>query len=168
MMLSLLKCTALKEGYGEGGGFKLGVATEQGYEKGVRHVLRYALLPHAGDWKQALVWQEGHAFNTPLIAVKTTAHRGGQLPKKLSWISVSDPRVVLSAVRRGKRGLVVRVYETTGANVADARIALSFEAPTVRETDLVERGSARLAGAGTRELKFGLRGFQVRTFEITR
>ncbi len=168
MMLSLLKCTALKEGYGEGGGFKLGVATEQGYEKGVRHLFRYALLPHAGGWREARVWQDGHGFNTPLIPVKTTAH-AGPLPKALSWISVSDPRIVLSAVRRGRRGIVVRVYETTGASIAEARLTLSFDAREVFETDLVERGEKRLelGGSGSRrELAFGLRGFQVKTFEV--
>ncbi len=170
MMLSLLKCTALKEGYGEGGGFKLGVATEQGYEKGVRHLFRYALLPHQGDWRAARVWQEGHAFNTPLIAVKSAAHPGS-LPKRQSWISLSEPRVVLSAVKRGKRGIVVRVYETTGAAAKDVRLSHSFPARQVVETDLVERGStpvpeAGARDAGSREVRFGLGPFQIRTFEI--
>ncbi len=166
MMLSLLKCTALKEGYGEGGGFKLGVATEQGYEKGVRHTLRYALLPHAGDWRAAGVWQDGHSFNTPLVAVKASVH-GGVLPKRHCWISVSDPRIVLSSVKRGKRGIVVRVYETTGAAVT-AKIALSFDARKVYETDLVERGAGEAAMEGPRSIPLSLRGFQVRTFEVVR
>jgi alpha-mannosidase len=165
MMLSLLKCTALKEGYGEGGGFKLGVATEQGYEKGVRHVLRYALVPHPGDWRQARVWQEGHGFNTPLIPVKSAPHPG-ELPAKRSWVSVSEPQVVISAVRRGKRGIVVRVYEAAGRPVASARVELDFAAREVLETDLVERGPRPLPGAGGRGFSFPLAAFQIRTFEI--
>jgi alpha-mannosidase len=165
MMLSLMKCTALKEGYGEGGGFKLGVATEQGYEKGVRHTLRYALLPHAGDWRTAKVWEDGHSFNAPLLAVKTSAH-GGALPPRHCWISVSDPRVVLSAVKRGRRGILMRVYETTGAAVPRARLELGFDARRVFETDLVERGAAEAPTAGPRTIPLALRGFQVKTFEI--
>ena len=48
MMLSLLKCTALKEGYGE---FKLEDATRQGYEIGKPHTFEYALVTHGGDWR---------------------------------------------------------------------------------------------------------------------
>jgi alpha-mannosidase len=165
MMLSLLKCTALKEGYGESGGFKLGVATEMGYEKGVRHEFHYALLPHAGDWRQARVWEQGHGFTTPLVPVKTSPHAGA-LPKRHSWISVSDPRVVLSAVRRSGRGIVIRVYETTGAAVKDARITLSCGVREVVETDLVERNPRPLPGQAGREISLPLNGFQIRTIEV--
>lgn len=165
IMLSLLKCTALKEGYGESGGFKLGVATEQGYEKGVRYELRYALLPHQGDWRQARVWEQGHSFNTPLIPVKAGPHAGG-LPRKLSWISVSDPRVVISAVRRGGRGIVIRLYEASGAAVKDAKIALAFAARQVFETDLVERNPRPIPDVTGREIPVSLSGFQIRTFRI--
>jgi alpha-mannosidase len=165
LLLSLLKCTALKEGYGESGGFKPGVATELGYEKGVRHELDWAVHPHAGDWKAARVWEQGHAFNTPLVPVKTAAH-AGSLPARHSWISVSDPRVVLSAVRRGGRGICVRAYEATGAAAKEARLALSFPAREVVETDLTQRNPRRLDGLQGREIALPLDGFQIRTIEI--
>jgi len=165
MMLSLLKCTALKEGYGEGGGFKLGVATEQGYEKGVRHLFRYALVPHRGDWREAKVWQEGHGFNTPLIPVKSAPH-GGELPAKLSWIAVSPPNVVLSAVRRGSRGIVARLYEAAGTPVREARIDLAFDAREVLETDLVERRPRAAGPAKGGSISFSLGSFEIKTFEI--
>jgi len=164
LLLSLLKCTALKEGYGESGGFKLGVATEQGYEKGVKHELRYAYLPHAGDWRQARIWEQGHGFNTPLIAVKTTAHAGA-LPPRRSWIAASDPRVVLSAVRRGKKGIVVRVYEAAGDDVKDARISLAFPCRAVEETNLVEDDGSPLVADAT-GFAVTLGAFQIRTFQI--
>jgi alpha-mannosidase len=165
MMLSLLKCTALKEGYGEGGGFKLGVATEQGYEKGVKHVLRYAFLPHPGDWRAAKVWQHGHGLNTPLIAVKAAPH-AGSLPGRFSWVSVSDPRVVISAVKRGARGTVVRLHDMSGTEVKHARVMLGVDAQSVEETDLVERGPRPAEGADRRSFPISLGAFQIRTFEI--
>jgi alpha-mannosidase len=165
MMLSLLKCTALKEGYGEGGGFKLGVATEQGYEKGVRHVLRYALYPHQGDWRQARVWEQGHGFNTPLLAIKQAPHPG-ELPRRHSWCAVDCPTVVLSAVRRGARGTVIRVYEASGAKLPRVNVQLGFECREVFETDMVERGARKIPDATRRGFSFPLSGFQVKTFEI--
>ncbi len=68
LALALLKCTALQEGYGEGGGWKYGTPTEEGFEKGVRHSFAYSLLPHAGDWRAARLWRAGQELNTPLLA----------------------------------------------------------------------------------------------------
>jgi alpha-mannosidase len=165
MMVSLLKCTSLKEGYGES--FSLGAATEQGYEKGVRHTFRYGVVAHAGDWRQARVWEEGQGFNTPLVPFKTAPH-GGDLPRSLSWISVSDPRIVLSAVRRSARGVVVRVYEATGAKIPDAWLQLPFAPREIEETNLAERNPKPFAGSTGTRLRFSLDGFQIRTFRMLR
>jgi alpha-mannosidase len=165
MMLSLLKCTALKEGYGEGGGFKLGVATEMGYEKGVKHVLRYALLPHAGDWRTARAWEHGHSFNTPLIAVKTGTH-AGTLPARHAWITLSSRSVVLSSVKRGAKGIVVRAYETAGAPATGATLGLGFDAASVDQVDLSERRRTEAKAARGRSIPFALKAYEVRTVEI--
>jgi alpha-mannosidase len=141
------------------------VATEQGYEKGVRHVLRYALYPHQGDWREARVWEQGHGFNTPLLAVKQAPH-AGDLPRRHSWCAVDCPTVVLSAVRRGARGTVIRVYEASGAKLPRVNVQLGFDAREVFETDMVERGAHKIPDATRRGFSFPLSGFQVKTFEI--
>jgi len=166
MMLSLLKCTALKEGYGEVGGFRFGVPTEEGYEKGRTHVFDYALLPHTGDWRSARVYLAGHELNTPILSVRSGTH-AGPLPAKLSWLGVSHPNIVLSALKRGTRGIVVRAYEAEGTAVPAARIRLGVKPSAIAETDLVERGARELKSERKAAFGFALGPFEIRTFELT-
>lgn len=165
MMLSLLKCTALKEGYGEVGGFRFGVPTEEGYEKGRTHVFDYALMPHLGDWRAAKAYLAGHEVNTPLLAVRSGTHPG-PLPSRHSWLSVSHPNVVVSALRRGARGIIARVYEAEGTPVPEARIHLGAKPATVAETDLLERCPRTLEGLRDQAIAFGLGPWEIKTLEI--
>ncbi len=151
MMLSLLRCTAPS------------ADSALAREKGVAHTFHYALYAHAGDWRAARPWEEGHDFNTPVIAFPAEPH-GGSLPARYSWFAASDPRIVLSAVRRSDRGIVIRVYEATGAKIADARLILPFAPRAIVETDLAERNPRPMAGCDGRTLPLTLDGCQIRTF----
>jgi alpha-mannosidase len=167
MMLSLLKCTALKEGYGEVGGFRFGIPTEEGYERGRTHVFDYALLPHLGDWREARAYAAGQEINTPLLAVRCASH-AGQLPPRHSWLGVSHPNMVLSAVRRTERGTIaLRVYEAEGRGVPEARIHLGVRPAAAAETDLIGRNARPFAGASGNGLAFSLGAFEIKTFELT-
>ena len=70
MLLSLLKCTALKEGYGEVGGFSKSTKTTDGYEMGVTHTFDYAIRPARGRLARGEAYKRGLEFNRPLIALK--------------------------------------------------------------------------------------------------
>jgi alpha-mannosidase len=75
------------------------------------HAFAYALLPHAGGWREAGVLAEGIRFNGPL---RRTASVGP------SFASVDDPNLVLDTVKPG----VLRLYEAHGARgTARVRIA---------------------------------------------
>ena len=113
MLLSLSKCTALKEGYGESGGFSKSTKTTDGYEIGVTHQFDYALVPHAGDWRESLAYRRGMEFNHPLIASKVSKH-SGSLSSKQSLVTISAENVVVSAIKTGREGTVLRVYEAEG------------------------------------------------------
>jgi alpha-mannosidase len=169
LMLSLLKCTALKEGYGE---FKLEDATRQGYEIGKTHTFDYALLLHGGDWRQAKSYRHGAEFNHPLIAWKprrpgmqTTAHL---LPKRISFIQVQGKSTVLSAVRSCPGGMIVRVYEAEGRREEAAFLELAWPAQAVHELNLIEKEETILPISSTSDrLPFSLHPFEIKTFKIT-
>lgn len=108
MYLSLLKCTALKEGYGEVGGFNRRTKTSDGHEIGVQHDFESALSPHIGVWKDANLVQKGLESNRHHIVLNAASH-AGKLPKRLSPITVSAAYVIISAVRSTKDGILVRV-----------------------------------------------------------
>jgi alpha-mannosidase len=82
-----------------------------------RHELAYAVLPHAGGWREAGVVAEGLRFNVPI-------RWAAQAPD--SFASVDDPNVVLDTIKRAEESdaLVLRLYEAHGARgVARVRVA---------------------------------------------
>jgi alpha-mannosidase len=87
-----------------------------------RHELAYALLPHAGGWREAGVVAEAARFNVPL--------RWG--PGARDWdgfVQSDEPNLVLDTVKRAEDSddLVLRLYEAHGARgVATVWIGLPF------------------------------------------
>ena len=79
------------------------------------HHFRYALYPHAGDWKQALSVRHGYDFDYKLKAMQVEPH-AGELPAEHSFAGVADGNVVLTAMKRSEdgKGIVLRFYEWAG------------------------------------------------------
>jgi alpha-mannosidase len=164
LMLSLLKCTALKEGYGEVGGFSKSTKTTDGYEIGVHHTFDYSLVPHSGDWHEAELVRRGAEFNRPLIALKA-AKQPGRLPKRLSLFEVSANNVAVSAVRATEQGIVVRVYETEGKATTGVTLTAATLINSAKETNLIEKeGSSVPVAADRRSLTFDIGAFEIKTF----
>ena len=166
MMLSLLKCTALKEGYAEIGGFRLGVPTERGYEKGIAHTFNYALMPHAGDWKDAGSYRGALEYNNPLLAFNEL-RQVGKLPSKRSFIECSHDNVVLSSVRSAENAVYVRVYEAEGKPASSVSLEVACALRKVEETNLSETvlGEAACATSGS-EICFDIGAYEIKTFKL--
>ncbi len=166
MMLSLLKCTALKEGYAEVGGFRFGVPTERGYEKGIEHTFEYAYVPHGGDWRRAKSYRAALEYNTPLIAVNAASH-DGDIASRTEHITVSKRNVVLSCVKPDSDSLIVRVYEAEGAATDEVTVEFGFAPSRIEEVDLAER-SVRSRGYRTdgKRLHVDMGAWEIRTFRL--
>lgn len=164
MMLAVLKCTALKEGYGEVGGFSRSTKTTDGYEIGVQHTFDYALVPHAGDWRDTQLYRRGMEFNRPLLTAKA-APSAGRLPARLSLLSISAENVVISAVRRTGDRMMVRVYEAEGRAVSGVTLTSAAAIQSAVETNLIEKEIRPLsAEAGGLAIKFDIGAFEIKTF----
>ncbi len=79
------------------------------------HTFRYALCPHAGDWRAADIPTLAAAFNQPL-EVRPTRLR----PVEQSWITVDHPAIRVDTVKQAEdsNDLVVRLYEQHGGHAA--------------------------------------------------
>lgn len=76
---------------------------------------RYRLVPHAGAWSSTRPHRLGQELNSPLRAVIVSNHPG-DLPTQASFIDVSAPNVMVSAIKSAEDGdgLIVRCFETDG------------------------------------------------------
>ena len=97
MMISLLRAHTLGA-YGFGGGYEPGMSSETGFQLGQERVVRYAMVPHSGDWRKAGVFRDGLEFNHPLICRKVLPH-AGPLPNRWGLLEISDPNVVVSSLK---------------------------------------------------------------------
>jgi alpha-mannosidase len=138
------------------------------------HSFTYALMPHAGDFREAGVIEEGYALNLPLRVVRTSGGARPAVAAAPAVASSSLPGVVIAAVKPADDGggdLIVRVYEAWGMRTPlDLRLA--FEPAAVAVVDLLEDENPKIPAVplevmGSRVLA-ELRPFQVVTLRISR
>jgi alpha-mannosidase len=87
-----------------------------------RHAFAYAVMPHAGGWREAGVVAEAARFETPLRWAPGAV-------EARSFFAVDDPNLVLDTVKRAEDSdaLVLRLYEAHGGRgVARLRIGVPF------------------------------------------
>jgi alpha-mannosidase len=95
-----------------------------------KHEFAYALLPHAGDWRDGGVLAQAAVFNAPL--------RRTAFPLDGPFAAV-DGGLVLDTVKRAEDSgaLVLRLYEPYGGR-GTARVRLASAVSSARRTNLLE------------------------------
>ncbi len=159
------------------------------------YTYEYAILPHAGDWRQ--VYQAAYDYVAPLLLARADTHeglelremnitrddpnqvkaipwpRGGALPPSQSFVRVEPPTLVLSAVRRpvlsgvegSAGGLVVRFYNLERESV-EARLTTSFPVQAAWRLNLAEERQEALAVQDDYVLVIPTRGAEIVTCEL--
>ena len=115
--------------------------TDQGVQ-----TLTYAVVPHAGTWKQAGIPRAAWELNSPLGAWEEPAH-DGPLPDRLSFLELRCRNAIAEVVKRAEDDddLVVRCYETDGRK---------------------GRGNLCLQGKSVAQLSFD--PFEIKTLKLSR
>ncbi len=101
-----------------------------------RHEFAYAIMPHAGNWREAGVVAESLRFNAPLLfAPADAAHDAADR----TFASVDDPNLLLDTIKWAEhcRAIVLRLYECHGARGV-ATLKLGFAARNARYCNLLE------------------------------
>lgn len=75
--------------------------------------IKYALLPHSGNWEQAQVEAASNAWNEPLIGRFTNAIKG---ENRWSLLEVADKNLQVSSVTMDGEDLLIRFYNTSSEN----------------------------------------------------
>jgi alpha-mannosidase len=110
--------------------------------------IRYALVPHAGNWGEDVV-RRAWELNNPLIVAPVDSHKG-TLPSSLSLVSLDPGNLVLAAVKKAEHGpgLIVRWYESRGLETT-AKLRLGFDVARAERTNVTEsdnRGALPVTG----------------------
>jgi len=136
LVLSLMRSARINS-YGYFGGYEPGVSSDLGLELGVERSFDYALVPHAGDWRDAAVYKSGWEFNHPLLARKVSTH-AGTLPRRWGLLEISAPNIVASSLMPGRDGSVMlRVYEAAGTAATGVEIKVHNPLGGAAETNLL-------------------------------
>ena len=164
LMLSLMRSARITS-YPFFGGYEPGVSSDLGLELGKPLTFDYALVPHAGDWRDAGVFRDGFEFSNPLIARKVSQH-AGILSKRWGLLEVSHSNVVTSALKPGRDGgVVLRVYEASGRRTEGVKIKFRFPLVSAHETNLIEEATRNL-NVQNNTLEFDLGPFEIKTFSL--
>jgi alpha-mannosidase len=107
-----------------------------------KHVINYSIYPHSGRWQSAATHRRGYEFNTPLLTVKTGAHRG-KLPAAQSFVSITPSNLVLTSIKKAEDGnaWVLQWYDVTGES-SRAVLSLPFHPSRAVISDFVEEDGA--------------------------
>ncbi len=164
IMVSLLRAHTLGA-YGFGGGYEPGMSSASGYQIGQERTMNYAIVPHAGDWRQATIFREGWEFNHPPLVRKVLPHTGS-LPTRFGFVEVSHPNVVISALKPVLAGdVALRVYEAAGHATPSVTAKLHAKVLAACEANLLEDpGHALKVEADG--VSFDLRPFEIKTIRL--
>ena len=158
LILSLLRSENL-------GDYNFGDTSDTGYELGMPRTFRYALIPHAGDWRKAGIIHEGLAINKPLRLNKTESHLG-ELPSQWGLVAISAPNVVLTALKPGtNQTTILRVYEATGKATVGVRVRVNARIFSANEANLLEDTGKPLK-IEKDEVSFDLHPFEIKTIKL--
>jgi len=99
-----------------------------------RQDFTYALLPHAGDWREGDVVRQAQQLNHPCLVREEPAH-AGRLRPSFSLAEIDADNVILEVIKAAERGrgVVLRAYETHGR---ETRATLKLRLPRAKATEL--------------------------------
>lgn len=124
------------------------------------HFFTYALLPHAGDWRNGTV-REAYCLNQPALSF-----RGGKAGSEFSLASVGAPNVVLETVKQAEDGdgWIVRLYECDNART-DTFLRWNRPVLSVEECNCIEekKADASFENGG---ISFTILPYEIKTFRI--
>jgi alpha-mannosidase len=130
------------------------------------HTFDYAIVPYAGQWKQARLWQEAIEFNAPLRGIQVLP-KGGSLPKTASFLQVSPDDLVVSAVKPAEEGegVIVRMFNIGNRSIR-GRIESLWPLQRAWVTNLGEDLQEELSLSGSMTGVITVRSGEVKTIGI--
>lgn len=124
--------------------------------------IRYALMPHAGRWDEAHVWQASADWNQPLAAAWTDS---ATVSAERPAIAFASAGLVLSAAKADGGNFMMRVYNADGrSGIKTIKPNFNFDKAILWSLDGVALKEIPAEGNG---LQLNIPRFGFRTIEFT-
>ena len=80
-----------------------------------QHKIRYAIVPHKGNWQSANIPLVAEQFNVPSIPVQTRRHTGSLSGKEKSLFEIDNTKLRFSTLKKSsdRDTIIVRLYNPT-------------------------------------------------------
>ena len=134
--LTLLRCFPLKIG---GVGLQDYSKEQKGSQCLGKHVFRYALYPHVGDWEQGEIFHQVSEHNRPMNILQVAKNRG-TWPRQRSFLHLQPEVLQITAIKKAEEGeaLIIRFYNPTDRKIV-GRLVLEGTVAQVRYLTLEEK-----------------------------
>lgn len=146
-----------------------------------KHVFKYSLAVHQGDWKDADIPLRAWELNQPLVAKQEYQHRGEikawalgelSLPLEHSFFNIESDHVIISSLKNKQDAydvnlIILRIVETEGRS-EEVTVNLPYDAKSVIECNHIEEpidSRSEIKHEGNL-FKFKMGHDQIRTFMI--
>jgi alpha-mannosidase len=129
------------------------------------HTFRFAVYPHAGDWREAGTVQRAAEYNVPLLAAYEDAHPG-TLGKLVSFASARPANIEVTWLKRAEDAdaWVLRLVEWHGVS-SEAVITVACPVERARRANLLEDERETLA-VGGKTLILPVRPYEIATLLV--
>jgi alpha-mannosidase len=127
-----------------------------------RHRFRFAVYPHAGDWRAAGTVKVAAEYNTPLLAAFEPSH-DGPLGRSVSFASTQAPNVQITSLKRAEDSdaWVLRLVEWHGVRT-EIDVEMGCIIAAARRSNLLEDPGEPLPRRGN-TLSFGIHPYEIAT-----
>ncbi len=127
------------------------------------HQFTYALMPHAGDFREAGVIEAAEDLNSPLLPARGNLTAGSSR----SIIGIDTRQVVVEAIKRAEDSdaVIVRLYEAWGRG-CKARLRTTLQLSRAFLCDLLEREREEVA-VNDGVIELDLTPFKIVTLKLT-
>jgi alpha-mannosidase len=131
------------------------------------HIIRYAIVGHAGNYVDAGIPRKADEANNRLYAFNSSKHEGS-LGKELSFMSVDSENLDLKALKKSEEdeSYVVRFYENAGKSVDDAAVNFAATVEDAYAANGIEEKSGE-AKIGGKSLFVSTTKFSPKTYSVT-
>ncbi|MQY59105.1 MAG: hypothetical protein GH144_05795, partial [Clostridia bacterium] len=134
-----------------------------------RHTIRYSLVPHSDNWKEALVYRRAYEFNfSPYIKFAEIQQKGKNGTREESFIKIKPDNVVLTAFKQCEEEpecFILRVYEAWGQK-STVKIQLPLKPKRVFKADLIEKRKEEIELDEENEINVDIGAYQILTLKI--